>query len=41
MSPQEFGMIVVGGLIGWWLVSWIIDKLRASTRENDGHEGGS
>ena len=41
MSPQEFGMIVVGGLIGWWLVSWIIDKLRESKRDNDSNEGGS
>ena len=29
MSPYEIGIIVVGALAGWWLVSWIIDKVRA------------
>ncbi len=29
MSPYEIGIIVVGALVGWWLVSWIIDKVRA------------
>jgi len=41
MSPKELGIIVVGGLIGWWLVSWIIDKLRESKQGKDRHEGGS
>ena len=41
MSPQEFGMIVIGALIGWWLVSWIIDKVREPKREKDVNEGGS
>jgi hypothetical protein len=30
MSPYEIGIIVVGALAGWWLVSWIIDKVRAN-----------
>jgi len=30
MSPYEIGIIVVGALVGWWIVSWIIDKVRAS-----------
>ncbi len=29
MSVGEFGMIVVGALFGWWIVSWIIDKVRS------------
>lgn len=28
MSPYEIGIIVVGALAGWWIVSWIIDKVR-------------
>lgn len=28
MSAYEIGIIVVGALAGWWLVSWIIDKVR-------------
>ncbi len=31
MSVGEFGMIVVGALFGWWIVSWIIDKLRSKS----------
>ena len=30
MNPYEIGIIVVGALVGWWLVSWIIDKVRAN-----------
>ena len=30
MSPYEIGIIVVGVLLGWWIVSWIIDKVRAN-----------
>jgi len=41
MSPQEFGIIVVGGLVGWWLVSWLIDRLRESKRKKDASEDGS
>ena len=41
MSPHEFGIIVVGGLAGWWLVSWAIEKLRASKRKKDMNEGES
>ena len=28
MSGSEFGIIIVGALVGWWAVSWIIDRLR-------------
>ena len=41
MSPYEFGIIVVGALAGWWLVSWIIDKRRESKQPNDQSEDGS
>lgn len=29
MNSYELGIIVVGALVGWWGVSWIIDKVRA------------
>jgi hypothetical protein len=35
MSPHEFGIIVVGALAGWWLVSWLVDKWRASKQKKD------
>lgn len=28
MSAYEIGIIVVGALAGWWVVSWVIDKVR-------------
>ncbi len=30
MSAYEFGIIVFGAVAGWWLVSWVIDKVRAN-----------
>lgn len=29
MSAPEIGIIVVGALVGWWAVSWVIDKVRS------------
>lgn len=34
MTADELGIIVVGALAGWWLVSWIIDKARASREQS-------
>ncbi len=28
MSPYEIGIVVLGALIGFWGVSWVIDKVR-------------
>ncbi|MGH6891373.1 MAG: hypothetical protein ACREEP_03855 [Dongiaceae bacterium] len=29
MTAPEIGIMVLGALAGWWLVSWVIDKVRS------------
>lgn len=36
MTGSELGIIVVGGAVGWWGVSWLIDRLQRRDRDQTG-----